>query len=64
MPANPMNDAEVEQKFHELVDGLVGTAGADEIIAAVGRLSGETTASDLVTVINRSIGAPVASGSL
>ncbi len=64
MPANPMNDSEVEQKFHDLVDGLVGAEGADEIIAAVGRLSGETTASDLVAVINHSTGAPIASGSL
>ncbi|HEX7102037.1 MAG TPA: MmgE/PrpD family protein [Nitrolancea sp.] len=64
MPANPMNDAEIEQKFHELVDGVVGMDTAEAIIAAVGRMNTGTTVIDLISAINRRAGAPVASGSL
>jgi 2-methylcitrate dehydratase PrpD len=63
MPANPMTDSEIEQKFHDLVDGVVGADAAGEIIAAVGGMSASTTANDLVSAINSRAGAPVASGS-
>ncbi|HVX29131.1 MAG TPA: MmgE/PrpD family protein [Nitrolancea sp.] len=63
MPANPMNDAEIEQKFHDLVDGVVGVDAAGAIIAEMSRLSEESPVQQLVTAITSRTGAPVASGS-
>ncbi len=49
MPANPMNDQEIEQKFHDLVDGVIGRHAASQIVAAVSRLSGETSTRELIS---------------
>ena len=49
MPANPMNDQEIEQKFHDLVNGVIGTATAGEIVSAVERLSSEASARALIS---------------
>lgn len=40
MPANPMSDAEVEAKFHDLTDPVVGPEAAERLIAGVRALEG------------------------
>ena len=49
MPANPMDDAEIEQKFHDLVDAVVGEAVANQLIGTVGELATDSPVSDLVS---------------
>ncbi|HEX3724561.1 MAG TPA: MmgE/PrpD family protein, partial [Nitrolancea sp.] len=63
MPANPMDDAEIEQKFHDLVDGVVGQSTATDIIAGVAGLSGTQPARDLAVTIGTRSDAILASGS-
>ncbi len=63
MPANPMNDAEIEQKFHELVDPVVSRTTADDIVASIARLKGDDSASDLITAIGTRADAAFAPGS-
>ena len=63
MPANPMNDAEIEQKFHELVDPVIGGSTADEIVASVDRLQRGASASDLIAAVGTRAEAAVAPGS-
>ncbi len=53
MPANPMSDAEIEQKFHELVDGVVGPSTAAGIVDTVGQLAGGAPADSLITAIGQ-----------
>jgi 2-methylcitrate dehydratase PrpD len=63
MPANPMNNGEIEQKFHDLVDGVVGADAAGAIVATVNRMSASTAVSELVSAITNRAGASVISGS-
>ncbi len=63
MPANPMNDDEIEQKFHELVDPVVDRSIADEIVASVGRLQGGASTADLVASVGTRAAAAAAPGS-
>lgn len=51
MPANPMNDKEIEQKFHELTDPVVGRSTADDIVSAVSRLVNGAPVSELISAI-------------
>ncbi len=53
MPANPMNDAEVAQKFHELVDAVTGSSTANDIVAAIGRLESTAATDDLISAIGQ-----------
>lgn len=52
MPANPMSAAEIERKFHELTNPVVGRSTASEIVSAVGRMVDGAPVSELI----RSIG--------
>ncbi len=63
MPANPMNDAEIEQKYHELVDPVVGRSTAEDIVASVVKLQQGDGASDLIAAIGRRAEAVLAPGS-
>ncbi len=51
MPANPMNDAEIELKFHELVDAVTAKSTANEIIDAVNSLAHNAPVSELIAAI-------------
>ena len=62
MPANPMNDAEIQQKFHDLVDGVTGVDTAAAIIAEVSRMGTGTSAHELVSAITGRADVPVAAG--
>jgi 2-methylcitrate dehydratase PrpD len=48
MPANPMDDAEIEQKFHDLVDTVVGAAAANQLVRSVAALATSLSARELV----------------
>lgn len=53
MPANPMTEAEVAAKFHDLVDPVVGTDTAARLIEAVGRLTEGEPATELIGPLAR-----------
>ncbi len=63
MPANPMSDTEIEQKFHELVDPVVGRSTADDLVATVAQLQHGANAADLIVAVGTRSAAAAAPGS-
>lgn len=55
MPANPLSDAEVVAKFHDLADPVVGAHTAARLVDAVNHLTDDRPVTDLVLPLIRRI---------